>query len=393
MGIINIEGVREQIEMKKRNDILKSHPYKIWFGSDNKWHTYLPDAEKGRIPRRRNTQKEIEDLVIQYYQAEEEKPITFDDSYWKWRQSQDSGVSDNTIAKYNTDYRRFFENTDFSKKSISNITCEDIKIHINKKIRDLKLCKKACKSLCWYIRSVFTSARINKNISENPMEDITAKNFYGLCIEKERTKEQILVDDHEMQELQKRFELDHKNNPYYIVTYAVELACLTGMRVGEISALKWDCITKDRIIINKSEKYNRLTKEYFIDLTKNKKSREFPLTDEIKQLLDEVKKIEIQQGNICEWVFADDNGRVHAPVISSCSGNKCLQIGITEKGIHAYRRTINSKMRQSGVSAKTAASLLGHTDDVNEKYYTFDLSSFEEKEEIVSKINKSTVCG
>ena len=160
------------------------------------------------------------------------------------------------------------------------------------------------------------------------------------------------------------------------------------MRVGEISALSWDCITDSYIIISKSEKYNRQTKKYFIDKTKNGKDRIFPITDEIKQLLENVKKVEMQNGYICEWVFANETGRIHAPIISSCSKNKCKQIGIDDKGIHAYRRTINSKLRCSGVSATVAASLLGHSKEVNEQYYTFDVSSIDEKAKMVSNINK-----
>ena len=62
-----------------------------------------------------------------------------------------------------------------------------------------------------------------------------------------------------------------------------------------------------------------------------------------------------------------------------------------EKGIHAFRRTVNSKMRCSGVPATVAASLLGHTEEVNENYYTYDVSSFAEKQRIVEQINRSVV--
>jgi hypothetical protein len=48
-------------------------------------------------------------------------------------------------------------------------------------------------------------------------------------------------------------------------------------------------------------------------------------------------------------------------------------------------------MRCSGVSATVAASLLGHTAEVNEQYYTFDVSSLQEKAKIVSNINKQIV--
>lgn len=168
----------------------------------------------------------------------------------------------------------------------------------------------------------------------------------------------------------------------------MEFATLTGFRVAEISALKWDSITDEYIIVDKSEKYNRKTKEYYIDKTKNQKERIFPLTTEIKDLLNRVKKAEMKSGYICEWVFANENGRIHAPIISSCTKNKCRQVGITEKGIHAYRKTVNSKMRCNGVSSVVAASLLGHSQEVNEEYYTFDVASLEDKIKVVSTMNK-----
>ena len=191
-----------------------------------------------------------------------------------------------------------------------------------------------------------------------------------------------------MAKLNHEFTRDYANKPWYIPTYAVVLASLTGMRVGELSALRWEDIENGKIIIRNSEKYDRKAKEYFISSTKNDKVRSFPITEEIEKLLESVKNAEIEYGYYCEWIFANENGRVHAPVISSCIKNKCRIAGITEKGIHALRKTVNSKMRHNGVSKSVASSLLGHTEEVNEKYYTFDVSSMEEKKCIVSKVNQ-----
>lgn len=58
------------------------------------------------------------------------------------------------------------------------------------------------------------------------------------------------------------------------------------------------------------------------------------------------------------------------------------------KEIHSYQKTINSKLRCNGVSAAVAASLLGHSVDVNEQYYTFDVTGIEQKQEIISRVNK-----
>lgn len=66
--------------------------------------------------------------------------------------------------------------------------------------------------------------------------------------------------------------------------------------------------------------------------------------------------------------------------------NKYIQAGITPRGVHAFRRTVNSKMRCEGVSATVAAALLGHSPDVNEQYYTYDISNIEEKPESCQRL-------
>lgn len=391
--IIDLSYVQEKIEMTKRKGLLEKHPYKISQGKDGNWRTYLPDKKNGRKLVKRNSLKGVEDVVIKFYQLkkEQEKPKTFLDVYQRWRKVQDTLVSANSITKYNTDYKRYFEDTDFSKKHIDKITEEDIKVFIVSTVKSKQLCKKACKTLFGYIRNTIKSAKINKMISDDPMEFLEAKQFYKYCTDIIKPQNKRLVSDEDMELLYQRFQKDYQEHPEYIPTYAVHLASLTGMRVGEIAALSWDCIMESYIVINKSEKYNRQTKEYYIDKTKNGKNRIFPITDDIRTLLDMVKRVEMKNGYICEWVFANEHGRIHAPVISSCSKNKCKQIGIDEKGIHAYRRTVNSKLRCGGVSATVAASLLGHTTEVNEQYYTFDISSIQEKAKMVSNISRKVI--
>lgn len=393
MDIIDMASVEEKIEMKQRSRILKQHPYSIWEGKNGYWYTYFqPDEECKRKLVKKKTQKDLEDMLVKLYCGTDEKHnITFGEMYYKWREMQDKLVSDNTISKYDTDYQRYFANQEFTNLEIERITEETVKVFICKTVKEQTLCKKACKTLFGYVKNVIKSALINKVLYENPIEYLEAKQFYKYCTEKKKSPEQRVVSDFDMKRLYERFQKDYDRKPNYIPTYAVELATLTGMRVGELSALKWEDIHETYIFISKSEKYNRIEKKYYIDQTKNKEDRKFPVSEEIRNLLDRVKKAEIRSGYVCEWVFANQNGRIHAPVISSCLKNKCRQIGMEEKGIHAFRRTVNSKMRCSGVPATVAASLLGHTEEVNENYYTYDVSSFAEKQRIVEQINRSVV--
>lgn len=155
-GIINLPHLQDQIEMMKNAEILQNHQYKIWQGNNQKWYTYLPDGKDGRKQVKRSTKAAIEKAVIQYYRQnpkkEERKIKTFKDAYEHWRSVQDTLVCHNTVCKYNTDRKRYFDNTSFVKKNIQDMTEEDIKVFIVKTVKEKALCKKACKTLFSYIK-------------------------------------------------------------------------------------------------------------------------------------------------------------------------------------------------------------------------------------------------
>lgn len=386
--------IQEQIEMNKRKEILNNHEYKIWEGKNGKWYTYLlNEDDKKRKLIKRTTKKQIEDAIIEFYKNlnSEKNEITFKDMFEQWKDVQKNLVASNTINKYDCDYKRFFYGKDFENIKIKDITEEDISVFIAKTVREKKLCKKACKSLYGYINGVINSARVNKIIQNNPMEFVQAKQFYKWCEEIPKPIEKRIITDIEMKKLLDKLHENYKTKENYITVYAIEFASYTGMRVGEISALRWDSITQDYIIINKSEKYDRNNKEFFIDKTKNGKDRIFPMTDEIKNLLYKLKKVEIKYGYLCEWVFANEHGRIHARTISDCMTNKCEQAGISIKSIHSLRRTLNSKMKCMGVSSTIAASLLGHTEEVNELNYTYDITTIEEKKNIFKQMSEKNI--
>lgn len=394
--IIDLSYVQEKIEMAKREEILKQHSYKIWQGKDSKWYTYLPDENKSRRLCKRTTEKDIVDLIIKHYRDNDKHKQQMEyrfDNCWKiWKEKQISyGVSSNTVSKYNSDYKRYFEGTAFEKLDIRKITEEDITVFVISKIKQLNLKEKAGKALWGYISGVFKSARINKKILENPCLYVETKRFSKFYNREQKHFENRILSNHDIKLLEGRLRKDHEEKPYYIQSYAVELAIYTGMRVGELAALRWTNISLNEgiIIISESEKYDRINKEYLISGTKTGKTRIFPMTDKINAFFKNLKKIEMRQGILGEFVFSDENGRITARSISECMRRKCSQAGIDEKGIHALRRTLNSKMRCDGVSATVAASLLGHTEKVNQENYTYDITGMDYKRKIIQKVNEA----
>ncbi len=170
--------------------------------------------------------------------------------------------------------------------------------------------------------------------------------------------------------------------------YAIELAVYTGMRVSELATLKWSDLANGVISINKSAKHNRLKNKFSVGKTKTKKSRVYPIDEQITGLLTRIRHMQIEYGILCEWIFTDENGGyTHARNITDCMIRICRENGLCGGGITKLWKTTISDLQVSGTPKSVVASMLGHTEEVNEKYYTYDISKLDEKKKIIQTRN------
>lgn len=395
-GIIDVDTIQRQIEMARKKECLEMHQSKIWQGSNGYWYTYLQEENKGRKLIKKNSQKEIEDFIADYYGADEKN--TFKDRYNVWMERQQLCMrSENTILKYQSDYKRFFEGYPIEKKSVTKITDEDLARHIQKLLTDKKINYKALKAMYGYINGVFKKCEIDRIIplGTNPCAYVDLPIFRDLCTEApQKTAEQRTIAKDEMAILMDKIRNPKNTNGNQVVYYAIELSFYTGMRVGEIVALRWSDIDfqKRTIRIHAAEVRNHGSKTYEIKSTKNKKIRLFPLTDKIRTLLLEIKDYEFEQGFSGEFVFQDANGRIHTNMVTNAIRSKTNTSEFSSvKSIHTVRRTVNSTLRCSGVSAVVASALIGNTERVNEQHYTYDITDMEEKMRIITESNRAIV--
>lgn len=304
-----------------------------------------------------------------------------------WRKIKDLELDDNSIYKYNTDCKRFFEDTDFAETPINQINENTIRLFMLETIKKLALCKESCRKFYSYIKNVIRYARIEKIIVENPMEFLEAKDFSKHCAVVEKAEKSYYTDN-ELAVILKALNGYYMNNPTYMPAYAIELAIYTGMRVSELSTLKWTDITDGFININKSAKHNRLKNEFSVGKTKTKKSRVYPIDEQIIKLFSRIKHVQSEYGILCEWIFTDGNGGyTHARNITDCMTRICRENGLSGGGITKLRKTTSSDLQASGTPKPVVASMLGHTTEVNEKYYTYDTSNLDEKQKIIQARN------
>ena len=397
-GIIEAEAVNDEIMARKAKDYKEKYHY--WETSKGIYKVHVYDGNKRKVVERKTEIGMIEYLV-EREKGLIDRNVTFKFCYGQWRIIHDMLVDINTVQKYESDYKRFFEGSSLLKKRIAEITKDDLLAFMADQIShptfkgkkcDTVLNRRAAKSLWGYITNTFEWAVEHEYLAEdrNPcIRVIPKKTFYRLTQERERPDDRVIIPPEQIAALNRQFQIDHEKHPEYIAVYALEFASLTGMRAGEIVALKWEDIQGNFIQVRRRESWDKLNSEFRIkSVPKNKKPRPVPYTDAIRILLDRVKKVEEEYGWLGEYIFTGCNGRITVHQLTSCLKNKCNQAGIRTKGINAYRRTVNSLARANGLSAEAASAMLGNTPAVNNRYYTFDVTEEQKKFSVLDQVNR-----
>lgn len=394
--IISKADIQMQIDMNKKQILtLHKKSYHYWQGKNGKWYSYLP-KEGVKSPKGRQIEsvsdEKLNEKIIAYYLDEElrKKSVpTFLEVYRMWRTVKDLELDDNSIYKYNTDCNRFFAGTDFADTPIDKITESTIKVFVFETIKRHNLCRESTRKFFSYIKNVIWYARSEKMIVDNPVEFLQPKDFTKRCKKPEVLASDKCYSDSELAVILKGLQAYYRENPLYMPPYAIELAMYTGMRVSELATLKWADIDEGCISINKSAKHNRLTNTFTVGDTKTKKSRAYPVDAQIQDLLSRIRSVQEKHGILCEWIFTDGKGSyTHARNITDCMTRLCRESGLKGGGITKLRKTVSSNLQAQGMPKVMVASMLGHTTEVNENYYTYDTSGLDEKQRAVRDRNE-----
>lgn len=381
-GIISISDVMSSTEDIIMNKILKKvHPYEIYFSeSDNRWHTYIKDDLKlsGRKQLVRKERRDLEKALLKHYHLKIEytdansntkrkrfaNDITVVEFFPHWIEykKQNPKLSSETIDRYGTDFKRFIKNSEFGKMQLREIDEIDIEEFVVSEIERLNLKTSAVKNLVGYINQMFQYARRSRIVDANPFDLVDCKNnVYPYCYSSSKSKEERTLTDYEMKLLRSNLHRQQEKHPLYMPNYAIEICTWSGLRVGEVVALKWDAIINGELNITQSE--HRIAHEnspdtYEIGLTKNKKERRVPIGTELEELLNRIKKLQEENGVISDYIIADVNGRVIAPNVSKAMYRRACEVGLKAKSIHGIRRTVASKLYQK-YPKPTVAYIMG----------------------------------
>lgn len=384
------------------NTIERIHKYKITKTSDGRYTTYVPDKTKpnGLKQVRRYSQAKLYKFLLEFYGIKEEKKILYSDLFMEWIDykrnfvgANNKGLSQSTIRRYERDYDNYLASTEIVMKNIADITSIDLETALKSIIENNKMHAACFKNLFGYVKNSFEYAWRKQYIQNNPICYVDKDFLLTFCIPDEpKIDEDRVLTIQEFSSLKKAVLNHESKHPLYMPDYAIELAMLSGMRVGEISVLMWTDIRDGYIYIDRAEQrldYSDRVCEIVIGEPKNRKHRKFPITPEISELFERISKLDIKG----EFIFSRENGeRYKAHDISCAVDRRAKEADIPKTSIHGIRRTVSSFLNgETNLSRETIANMLGHLPATNERFYDYDITDKNTKIKALSELSYKVI--
>jgi integrase len=386
---IDLSDVQEKVVMAKRQMALSLHKYKIWEGKNGKWYTYLPE-EGGRVLKKRTSEADIQDLIVEFYMSQQEEPTIksiFKD--WIKEKLEFKEISKATYDRYLNDYKRFFGDSEIEKEKIKNITEDDLEVFIRKTIAEHELTQKAFSNLRILILGIFKYAKKKKHtyISISAFMgdlEISSKVFKKSI---KRRESQVYMED----EIPKV--LDYLEANPTIHNLGILLTFQTGLRSGELSALKPSDIIGNTIRIQRQEirykdESGKSIREV-VDYAKTDAGIRDVIIDE--DVLETIKKIR-RLNPFGEFLFEKKGKRISGPSFYRHVKNMCNELNIEVKSMHKIRRTYGTMLIDGGVNDSVVKEQMGHADiNTTRKHYYYSNKNQKTKEEQIKNARNKCI--
>lgn len=133
------------------------------------------------------------------------------------------------------------------------------------------------------------------------------------------------------------------------------LAIYTGIRIGELSALKYENIINNSLIVNKT-----LQRIYSTN-TKTKIVITEPKSKKANRIIPINKKLEITQGNSEHYILTNATKYIEPRTIREYYKKVLLELNIPYRPFHYLRHTFATRLINNTGDYKVVSELLGHS--------------------------------
>lgn len=225
-------------------------------------------------------------------------------------------------------------------RPLSEISKADVHELIFEQIKDEEATMHTRKFVLKMVKRIFQLAVDQGKLDRNPCN--------GMTVKVPESEKKVLTNNEVEVFLQEAKATNHRFYPVWVVAF------FTGMRSGELYALKWSDVDIESRTISVSRSWN--SKNGFTS-TKNQKSRIVPISED---LLGFLKGLKLERGaeefvlpHLTEWTRGDA-----AKVIKAF----CRSLNITDIRFHDLRATFITNLLARGESLARVMAIVGHAD-------------------------------
>ena len=364
-SIIDFTFIRQEYEKMNRQKILDQT--KIWKATDGRWKAYVEVAGKRRLIAKSN-RAALEDEIIENYK---DPKIKFKDCFdcWVSEKLEYGEIQKQTYDRYTADYKRYIHGTELETKEIKQIDELYLENFIKTSIADGHLTAKNWGNMRILLSGAMVYARKHGYTDMRMSLFLAELNLSSKIFERRVVLDEEQVFSREEETLIKKFVADNED----MLGLGVILAFETGLRVGEVAALRWSDYQGDTLIVQRTEiKYKNERGEWIEEVRNFTKGRDgirqVVLTDEAQRYMN---KLYEYTGSRDGYVFLRDGKRIKAAWLSNKIETLCRCAGVRFRSFHKMRKTYATKLENAGVSDIVKIKQLGHTEILTTKKHYF----------------------
>ena len=391
-GSIDLDGVGEMMVDIERKKIIDDHPFSISQGNDGRWRTRVLDesAKTGRRQIVKSTREKLEDAIVEHYLRTDERltriRMTLRDLYPKWLKYKALHNAETYIPRIESEWNRFYKDSSIVDKPIRDLKKLELDEWAHSLIREHDMTKTQYYNMSLIMRQCLDYAVDLEIIDDNQFRkvNVDGRRMFRK-VRKKKDSTQVYTKDEVIILFQKAwndFEFSTRL-VYKLAPLAMMFQFFTGVRIGELCALKFSDIENG--ILSVSRMLQKDT-DKVVEHTKNHEDREVILTDGALELVEIARKYQEEHGCKSEYIFSITEKPLKYREVNALLKKYCKSADILYRPSHSSRKTYISSLIDAGININTVRSYAGHADERTTYFnYCFDRTPDAEKKQLLEK--------